>query len=244
MTAVNEFERPGVEKLASDFFELAISLVDRKDVDLDTASLDRLHVTFEVMSVAIEREKEIRAAREETANIFEERVLGISPVQITSEISDLPVIDQTIEAGLLDQLDVDNDEVREAKDRVAAEAVSSLVLGETVSRTEITDKTDTTETASSQQVSNGEAETVLSEQLTAEERFILDQLGEVQPGEQVGKSFFFDRGFNSVNDRASKIAYSQAFVNAMKFLVEKGAVVKPSRQSYVLAEGSTAFLAQ
>lgn len=242
MSAVNEFERPGIERLASDFFELAVSLVDRRDVGLDNASLNRLSVTFTVMHEAIEREKEIRATRERTAYIFTEGVFEME--------SENTVIDQVANDDLSEQSGSDSEPVTsEMKDRAAAETVSSLVLGKTVDVEEQTDvSSDDTPlkvTESAPQATTLDQSTIeKSEELTAEEKFILNQFDELQPGQVVGKSFFFEKGFDSVNDRASKIAYNQAFVNAMKFLIEKGAVVKPTRTSYLLAEGYEAFLAQ
>jgi hypothetical protein len=234
MTAVNEFENPGIEQLTNDFRELALSFVQKRDPNLDIASMERLQVSFAVMSVGIDFQREVEARRELIAVDFDNKVFP-TEIEAGSGIIDGEVLGSEVEQP---DLQLENG-ANEVDDRAAAEAVSSLVLSETV---EVEEQTD--ETADSIQIENRESENTLLEQLTAEERFILDQLGELQPGEQVGKSFFFDRGFNSVNDRASKIAYSQAFVNAMKFLVEKGAVVKPSRQSYVLAEGYEAFLAQ
>jgi hypothetical protein len=121
MTVENEFESSGIEQLSRDFSELAISLVSRRDANLDNTSLDRLLVTFEVMSVAIEHEKEIRATRLDDARLFEERIFGV-----IVEKFELPVIDRAIEEGLfVDQLDANSED--QATDTEATEEDSSTV---------------------------------------------------------------------------------------------------------------------
>lgn len=128
--------------------------------------------------------------------------------------------------------------------RAAAEALSSLALGETVSSTEITEEQDEAETANPQQDEKIESEPTLQERLTDEEKFIIEQLKTVGPEAQAGRSLFFDNGFEKVTERDGPTAHSNAFFSAMRFLVENNIVEKPTSRTYVLAEGYEAFLAQ
>ena len=245
MSELDGFERIGIEQLANDYSEVALSLAFRRDIDRDMVALDRLLVTFEAMTEFITHEKQVRASRDELANSLVEKVFGIESETVIVDNQDSAGFFNIIPEFVAEQVDEvdaitppeinDTYETELTEQRAAADSVSALFLSEPV---EV--QKPTTESTEIKSPSTLDSRNVDWEEL---EVVLKDVLADFSIGDELKPAVFYKQPYfkNMIGGDGKGLAKAKSrFKKGIDRLVKKGILEhngKIKRQSaYILVE--------